>query len=284
MKVSKIVAIVIWSLVAILLTVFLVFAVNGNWDIGSFSFNRSIKYANAENYSVGSFESDEKIDSVEINWQSGKVTVVAYDGKTLKCTESESENDNRKMRWLIEDGKLTVQFSKPNLWLGIGSNGKKELAVYIPRDFLPLTEVRVNNVSSDVSADSIECADLVIDNVSGELSVSNAECDMLCVDTVSGDVDAAGSVATLEFETVSGNLKLNDGIMPSRVDFDSVSGNAILCMPEGDGFAAKFDSVSGGFECDFPTVKNDGKYVFGDGSGIYSFESVSGNITVKKAG
>ncbi len=33
MKVSKIVAIVIWSLVAILLTVFLVFAVNGNWAV-----------------------------------------------------------------------------------------------------------------------------------------------------------------------------------------------------------------------------------------------------------
>lgn len=284
MRASKIVAIVIWSFVAIFLTVFLVFALTCDWNFGFFSFGRSTRYANAGDYSVGSFESNEKIDSVEINWQSGEVTVSAYDGEKIKCTESgnESDNENRKMRWLIKDGKLIIQFEKSYWWYGFGNNSK-DLTVYIPEKYLPLTQVRVNNVSSNVTAEDIKCTDLVIENVSGEISVSGAECDMASVDTVSGNADVSGSIATLEFDTVSGDLKLRDSIMPSRIDFDSVSADAVLHMPEGDGFSADFDSVSGNFECDFPTVKNGEKYVFGDGSGIYKMETVSGDITIKEA-
>ncbi len=285
MKTSKIAAIIIWSLVAILLTVFLVAAINyGNF--GFIGWSGIAMYDSPEDYTVGGFEiaDTEALRDIEINWISGSVKVVAYDGDVITCTESETKREEDRLRWKYEDGNLTIQYCKPRKFIfSFGHTIKdKDLVLYIPKSITEIGKLRIDSVSADIDANGIICKELGIESVSGRSECAGMSSDIINIDVVSGNVSIEGSSATVHCDTVSGNIRLTDSVMPSEVDIESVSGDIILNIADGDGFTANFDSVSGEFSCDFSTVKNGKKYVSGDGSGVYSFETVSGDVTINK--
>lgn len=287
MKASKIIAIVIWSLVAILLTVFLVAAINFNGDgIGFIGWSNDFNYEPSDGYSIGDFEiSDiDSIKKIDLNWVNGNVYVEMYDGDAVKCTESATEKEDDRMRWTVQDGELKIQFRK---WKAIrfsffGSGGNKDVHLLIPKKLVRLEDLDINSVSANINADGVSCAEFNLECVSGRAELNNIDADIISVDTNSGDTEIDGSVAAIHADMVSGDLRVKSGVMPSEIELNSVSGNAVFEIAEGDGFAASFDSVSGDFECDFSTVKNGKKYTAGDGSGVYSFDTVSGDVTVNK--
>ena len=60
-----------------------------------------------------------------------------------------------------------------------------------------------------------------------------------------------------------------------------VSGNITLTIPEGNGFTAELDTVSGKFNCDLPVVMRGDKRIHGDGSAEFEFDTTSADVTVK---
>lgn len=101
------------------------------------------------------------------------------------------------------------------------------------------------------------------------------------VSVVSSNVVATNINATIfDFETVSGNGDFTFVAAPQKIESESVSGDVTITLPaDVSGYSVSKESVSGTFNAsDF-----DNALRFGDGSVIISADSVSGNITLKKA-
>ena len=130
--------------------------------------------------------------------------------------------------------------------------------------------------------------------MSGSVWIGAQSFDSVDVDTASGDVVLEGSKireahidcasgainyydAELEkgfFETSSGGIRLvsAEGVLPGRLEIDTVSGNVEIFLPDvKSGFVTEMDSVSGLFF---------GERTYGDGRAVYHFDTVSGNVSV----
>ena len=69
---------------------------------------------------------------------------------------------------------------------------------------------------------------------------------------------------------------------PENVDAESVSGNVNIALPEGTGFKAEMDSVSGSVNSAFSVDrKGDDRYVYGDESCSIDVNTVSGNLSLR---
>lgn len=101
------------------------------------------------------------------------------------------------------------------------------------------------------------------------------------ISVVSANVTAKGlNTSELDFEAVSGNGNFYFAVSPNRIKTDSVSGDVTLNLPQDvSGYSVSKDSVSGSFDAsDF-----DGGLSFGDRAVSIDFESVSGNLTLRKS-
>ena len=141
-------------------------------------------------------------------------------------------------------------------------------------------EVNVDTASGNVFLDG-ELAVIDIDSVSGDVEVWGDPLD-LKVDNVSGRVEihrfALEGYHITDISTVSGEIIINANAL-SHLDIETVSGNIDVDMKDyGEGFIATLDSVSGKMTCNGSVGD---KYTLGKGNGRFSFETVSGNVTIK---
>ncbi len=120
--------------------------------------------------------------------------------------------------------------------------------------------LRSDCVSGDVALADMKIGSAFIDHVSGDLRCSNVTADYLKMDSVSGACQYTGSVKKLDFDSTSGDITVDSSEFPSEMNTDTVSGNAFFTIPEGAGFTAELDSVSGTLNCGVPVV-SDGKNV-----------------------
>jgi len=128
--------------------------------------------------------------------------------------------------------------------------------------------------------------------------------------TVSGDVEATGLRSDVEGSTVSGDVPLTTtgvarahtvsgdlevamgSLAWGRLSFRTVSGDIDVTVPAGLEAVVDFDSLSGEFRTDFDltvTHRDDGfvgseiEGRIGDGSRRLSFDSVSGDVTLRRS-
>lgn len=306
MKKGAIVRLVIWSVTALILIAMLVCGIvfgglfqNGfgnGWSIGT----TGGTYANADAYSVGNASISETVNELSVNWISGSVRIEAYDGSTVEISESPVSDDDDRLRYLTENGKLTIQYRKSGFTIGIFKSGKKDLTIRIPQQAaenlknvnidvvsakisatgLAITgHCKISTVSGAVNVEQLGAQELECDTVSGSLTANDIKLYELDVDTVSGDCEITGAVKQADFNSTSGQFRLNSTVMPEKVETDTVSGDVILKIPEG-GFTAEHDSISGDFDCDLPLSSKGGKHIYGDGSAEFSFDSTSGDIKI----
>lgn len=246
--------IVIWVVIAVLLTSTLIFALSAQssssklFPIGVSGLSGN--YKNSSEYKIGGPSmSVDNVSSVEVNWISGGINVLSSTDNNIlfDCPEDKKLDDDYKLRYLVKDGKLTIQFTKPfNVFQQLfKKNIKKTLNIYIPSS---VTEIEVNNVSSDtvisdISADLLEINNvsgeiyinslsltgkeikrISIDNVSGKMTINNIITDNLSVNTVSGGFTADNTTAKFFYiDNVSGKINLDGSF--DKVEADTVSGD-----------------------------------------------------------
>ena len=87
-------------------------------------------YPNASKYKVGNFTLEEEIDQLEINWIAGSVRVEVTEGTQVYAEETKVSDDDRKMRYLVENGKLTIQYQKSKFFSFGNWSKSKDLTVY----------------------------------------------------------------------------------------------------------------------------------------------------------
>lgn len=84
-----------------------------NGGLGDFSIGFSGNtYADAESYSIGGGSISERISSAEVNWVIGKIDISVYDGETVEISETSENDEDYKLRYKVENGKLTVHSEK----------------------------------------------------------------------------------------------------------------------------------------------------------------------------
>jgi hypothetical protein len=183
-----------------------------------------------------------------------------HDGPGIVFSEQSSRElgERERLRYKIDGDRLTISFSTSGFTFGW--NASKHLTVRLPRTALALLD---------------------IDNVSGEVRVSGVTADEVKVDTVSGEL-ALMSIAAgdLRINSVSGDATIALSAPPQKVKMDSVSGDCDLALPEGYGFTAKLDSVSGKLRCSFASAAKGEALVYGDGAADWDFDSVSGDVEI----
>lgn len=307
MKAGAILRIIIWLLVAAILTALLVcilvFKETNLFSIGGFGF-WSYRYDHAEKYTVGGGTVPGTITELDIHWTAGSVTVRPYDGKQVKLEETGARDEDDRLRYLVQDGKLTVQYQKSEWSFGFWRKSTaKDLIVSIPAAMAKqMTEVEISAVSAQVTVSDIcmekeleveaVSGDLILtnvsagacklENVSGKTRLENARIGELEIETVSGRVYGDGEIASLECKGVSGNVGITTRTSLRRLDVETVSGSVEIRMPENDGFTVKIQKVSGEFSTDFPVKTVDKTYTYGNGSASYKMETVSGDLRILK--
>ena len=286
---SAVVKIIVWSVVFCLLASILVAGLNGNgiriMDLHGIPVITlgGMTYENARDYSVGNATITDKITDLEVNWVAGKITVVPAEGEEVTVTEDyNGDNDSLRLRWLVKDGKLTVQFRKSSIY-GT-SDMTKNLTIAIPTAMLEaMGDVEIALVSGDVSY------------------TGNAE--KLSLKAVDGDMTVTGDVGDLNMEAVDGEVIFRGGVhrgniecvdadvtmyldMAVDLDFNQVNGDVTLYLSEEiTGFDAELDSLGSKIVTeDFTDVSRpDDKCTrWGDGSLRIRMDGLNNKLEIKK--
>lgn len=288
MKTSAVIRIVIWSLVALILTGILAAGVvfKGVWGgSGDFSVGFTGNVYSG-NYNIGGGSVTEPINAVEVDWVSGKIEISVYDGDTTEISENEISDEDYKLRYRVENGKLTVHSEKSGFSFGIVSRPKKELTIKIPRAYAEnLKTLKITSTSADININGLTVLENTeTDTVSGKVTAENLNTVSLECDTVSGDIKISGAIEAFDLDSTSGAAEITTTVPLKKLETDTVSGNVTLSLPENSGFTLEFDTVSGDLDCELPITNKNGKHICNDGSAEFEADSTSGDFKVKKLG
>lgn len=317
MRVSAIIRICLWAVVAVILCAVLVFGIVSNsfHIFGDFNW-RGYHYDDESSYQVATdsaFELEASlVREIKIDWIGGHIRIEPYDGDTISVKETAVAAYDDQMRWRVEEGKLTIRYCTSD-WKHWYKNEKltKDLTILVPRadkkrpEFssleidcvsadidlrdLVLGDTEIDFVSGNVNISGVSFSQLDITGVSGRLDCDDVHMDFLDCETVSGGISISGSVKVIDVDSVSGEVTIVDVIAPSKVNFDSVSGSLSLSIPatpdengKEAGFSVDLDTASGfvsvqGF--DYSGGKNG---ICGNGLARYDLNTVSGNIYIQK--
>ena len=290
MKRNAIARIIIWSLVAVLLTSLLVVGISsspssfftGDWSFGIIG----VTYKNSALYNVGGGTVTDEFHSIKVNWTNGKINIESYDGEDTVISETEVAEKENKLRWRVEDGVLKIQQMAAGIRFGLKKTPKKTLTVKIPSSAAEkLKSVNTDSVSAEVNIIGVAASGKIeIDTVSGSAELKNIKTARLDIDTVSGEVNAEGEISELESDSVSGDITVSSAVPLEKLDCDSTSGNIRLTIPKNSGFTLKADTVSGDISCGLPTVsESKNRRVCGDGSADFETDTVSGDLIITSA-
>lgn len=222
----------------------------------------TIAYDDSDKYSKGAGSADEDNLELEINWVAGSVTFEYYDGDKIIFEESaeSTPEDDQTLRYLEENGKLTIQYSAPGKF--DPKNFKKDLKVRLPKNY-SARELTVNTLSAAINAEELSASEADFETISGDIRINDM------------------NFYSVEAETVSGNILLF-GTVHDSIDIDSVSGYIMLALPESTGFTCEFSTISGAFFSVYPTTSENGKYVYGDGSVEIDVDTGSANLDIEQ--
>lgn len=262
---SGVVRIVIFTLLALALVAALLFSVcfsSTSGPISDLSCIWNSSHVDGIPSPSGSVSAQE-VSQLAIHWVAGSVRVEPSETATDIRFRLIGEDDAKfPMVWSQSGDTLVLSYAKSTK-MPISVNVlRKDLVVTVPAGW-SAQEIRIDNVSGDMTLTDIDVTDLTVDNVSGEL-------------------DFSGFCRSAEVSTVSGDCTLTLTSAPNSIDLDSVSGQLVVVLPENTGFTAELDSLSGKMYSDFSTTYQDDTMYYLDGACKITMDSVSGNLRIRQ--
>lgn len=288
MKRNAIIRIVIWSIVLLLLTTLLVTAIL----FRSFSFRNWNGMDHQENTPMHALPSEESVsfspedvDSLEIEWAAGSITLQPADVTAITITESDVSDEKNAMLYQLNNRKLSIRFCEDTHFgfgVTVNTDLSKDLYIQVPRDWI-CRELEIDAASAALEVSSLTLGDVELDTASGVCRLDNCTVNTIDVDTASGDIRFSGSLNTLDFDGASASIYAELTNCPSRIDVDTMSGDLDLTLPEGCGFTVSMNAMSSRFSSDFETTTQNGSHVYGDGSCRINVDAMSGDVILRKA-
>lgn len=272
MKRNAIVRIIVFSLVLLILVPSLIAG------IAAGTFAVRVDY---NEYTTGSSQvSAGDIRGIEIEWVSGTITVETADTDMITFQEILDKNDE-PMIYRVEDGKLIIAYEAPKIHFGFGISTSKDLTVTVPRDW-DCFELTIDSASAELTVNNLTAGEIELETASGDCTFNHCNVIELSIDSASATVNYTGTLNTLDCDTASGDITAILANVPKSIDFDGASADLELTLPEEAEFTLELDSLSGNFTSEFATVRQNDRYVCGDGSCKISVDGASGNVTIHK--
>ncbi|MBH1939989.1 DUF4097 family beta strand repeat protein [Mobilitalea sibirica] len=244
---------------------------------GEFNFTTSgsyhIKDLGGPYEEVGSYNvNEEDLDSLNIHWIAGGITITTYDGNNIKLIEY-AQRDlevDEVLIYNLNGQTLQIKYCEKNTKV-FDTIPMKKLEVFVPESIASnLDDFRLNNVSAKIEINDISANYFEVDTVSGSADVSNVNADEIEFDSTSGSIrlnEAKTSKAT--FNSASGKISIN-GFTTEELTVDTISGS--VDIEDAITQELTLESVSGG-------IRFDGEY------DDLNAESTSGSVNIidKKA-
>lgn len=255
-------------------------SINGMNIVGTYN------YSDSERYSIGGGEIAGGISALDIDWVSGRVDIVSYDGEAVRFTESSNKNitGDLAMRYWLDNGRLHIRFCKS----GITSyaNLNKTLTVWLPAGNMP-EEIELDSTSADITAEGLSVDSARFNSTSGELTVTGGHFGAsLKADTTSGRVRVMDSTfPDGDIDTVSGDITVEGCSVKHELELDTTSGR-VEAVLKGYTHSLSVDSVSGSVrvvsrgvdEFSADSTSGDIKAYFSKQPDKCSIETVSGRV------
>ncbi|MBR5390671.1 MAG: DUF4097 family beta strand repeat protein, partial [Clostridia bacterium] len=149
---------------------------------------------------------------------------------------------------------------------------------------MEIAALRVHSTSGDIELPLIACGSAQIETVSGDVELSGHVQELRLV-TVSGDFDFNGSAGQISLSSTSGDMALRLDNVPDALVVTAVSGDTKLWIPDNDGFALRYNRISGDIRSDFDlktslNAKSGTAVYLSGGQRTYSMQSVSGDLRI----
>jgi len=294
MKENKIMGI-IWLLIAIILTLFLIWKIKNSINGNRFKIINGFK--SAPFFESKTFDAAEinKIDIYLISEnilveksQENKITVEIYSSKEVAPKVQVIEN---KLK--IESFKNKVSFSLTPL-------ATQRVVIKLP------SIASINNFDINNTSGSIQIIDIEIDNIdvncnSGSINMKNStfvkanakttsgavhidSCKIVDLEakSTSGNVRTSGRFDKLKLNTVSGSIYADSKkALTQDSEFKAVSGAIYLKIPENSAFNSSYNCISGKYKNKITgTIAKQGNEVVNGGGAKFEFQSTSGSIQI----
>ena len=211
-------------------------------------------YPDADKYTVGNETVTGTVNSLFIDWTSGRVNIEYHDGDGVIISETASRtlSDNDKLRWWLDGDTLRIRYAKPGFRVTV--NLEKELTVSLPRDTV-LKSADISSTSGDLNIPSLAADEIRLDSTSGSIG-AGTETKKLTASSTSGDVTILqeSDLDTAALNSTSGSLSLSLKGSVKTVTADSTSGSVALTV-SGTAENVRMHSTSGNLCPDFSSVE-----------------------------
>ncbi len=322
MNKTKMVTIICWLVTALVLIGLVIWLITGNL----FGFKTGFTL-NMPTFHIGSYEEltgpfnevgnytveADNINSLNVDWVSGEISITPYDGTNIKITEyARRELDEKeKLAYNVSGNTLNIEYTENALNFNLLT---KKLEVFVPQELADkinrlfvnatsaeltvssftvqeleihetsgtsdLTNIQsdtagIYSVSGEINLTGLKTSQLTMSTVSGEVTLSDVTADIVICDTTSGDQYFEGTFKSLDLNSVSGELSIVSSIDPDEIRCDTTSGDITLTIPGNDDVVVSYSTVSGDFGSEVPVITA--------GSAAYNFNTVSGDMHIKKS-
>lgn len=277
---SKTGKIVLWSVIAVILTALLIWGIAGGFSfrnawanfMGQFSEIRIGDFVdNMPEDSERSIQFEKnasEIKEISLQFVDENIKIVPTDENVIRVEETSSRQIKEEdvMYYGVKNGELVVQSGKNGRAFGWWSNYEINVKVMIPRSFLGMANI--STVSGTIDADGLHTVSAAVSTTSGDISVKNGTHEALKADSVSGRVRIEDTQAEkLRMDTMSGDIRATGRF--DEADANSTSGTVIVSTERGRKLEA--DTTSGNITLECADSANLEKI---------NADSVSGNVEI----
>jgi len=184
----------------------------------------------------------DNIDSLNIDWISGGITVTPYDGGEIKITESAQRalKNGENLRLNTSGSALTIYYHEDRTILRMPS---KRLEVLVPQALSEkLQKLSIDSTSGSVTVENINASEFKVNSISGSLHITDVEANAFSIDSTSGSITINGvNTSSMDIHSISGSVRLSDAVIKS-VKCNTTSGSMNL---SGSFDSATLGSISG---------------------------------------
>lgn len=240
----------------------------------------NFRYSNSSRYKVALNElkmNPIEINHLEINWYGGEVIVndnADVEEISIKEDYSIDITDKYKLHYLLDNNKLIIQFCDSMYNVKRSVRNAKTLTINIPQNSLTIIDIEMiqgeleyNGNNTDLSDDETNLT-LELETVSGNININNTRYDNLSIENISGKTDLTNVTIDniTEIDLVSGKATLTNFTCNS-LKGETVSGNLSL---KGYVQVIKLETVSGDVFIDLENAPTK-----------IDCDTISGNVEIK---
>lgn len=224
----------------------------------------------------------ESITRIQVEWAAGTITIQPGETDQILFYEQGSMETDQQLVYSQAGNKLTIQYQKQEVYIGIHSTVSKDLVITVPRDWSGEV-IEIEAAAANVQMRNITVREVEFDSASGTALFDGCALEKLDIDTASGDIEFYGTLNILDFDAMSAKLTAVLENAPRSMELDTMSGDVDLTLPADCGFTVSIDAASSDFSTDFDTTTKKGSHIHGDGSCHIDISAMSGDVAIRKS-